>query len=116
MDINKQISQYIKSSEVNKTINPEKQGRHILGHELYIEGRSYLLDGVNPQELVDIYHGTGIAYFSDKGKWNQKETIELKENIAICIDPLTNVKEYTNRFTIHYSKTGTHIVPSKRSA
>ncbi|MCL1986396.1 MAG: polymorphic toxin type 50 domain-containing protein [Firmicutes bacterium] len=76
------ILQYVKSSAVNKNINPEKQGRHILGHELYIEGRSYLLDGVNPQELVDIYHGTGEPKTTKKGEWKNKEYIEATSYIV----------------------------------
>jgi len=114
MDINKQISQYIKSSEVNKNINPEKQGRHILGHELYIEGRSYLLDGVNPQELVDIYHGTGEPRKTHQNTWKNKEYIETSNYIGIDINPSTGEQTITDCFIIHYSKTGTHIVPTKR--
>ena len=114
MDINKQISQYIKSSEVNKNINPEKQGRHILGHELYIEGRSYLLDEVNPQELVDIYHGTGDVKTDRNGNWDNKEYITASINIGVDVNPKTGMHTVTNRFAIHYSKTGTHIVPTER--
>lgn len=110
-----EIKQFIRSIAVNKTINPEKQNRHILGSGSYINGRSYLLDGVDAQALVDMYHGTGYVPLNHAGKWKNKETVSLDHWIAVNVNPVTGEKNVTNRFTIHYSRTGTHVVPSERS-
>ncbi|MCL2015610.1 MAG: polymorphic toxin type 50 domain-containing protein [Defluviitaleaceae bacterium] len=112
--MNMEILKHIKSPAVDKIINPEKQGRHILGHRLYIDGRSYLLDGVDPQELVDKYHGTGDIKVDRNGNWDSKEYVTALIDIGVDIDPKTGQQTITNRFTIHYSKTGTHIVPTER--
>jgi hypothetical protein len=111
----KNIRKHIKSDEIDKSVNMEKQNRHIRGSDSYVEGRSYLLDGINPQELVDMYHGTGEEKFTQSGKWKNKEVITADSNIGINIDPATGMESITNKFTIHYSKTGTHIVPAERS-
>ena len=108
-----EISDFIKSDAVNKTINPEKQSRHILGSNGYIPGRSYLFDSVDAQELVDKYHGTGRAEISRMGMWKNVENVTADRNIGVRIDPKTGEETPTNRFTIHYSKTGTHVVPAK---
>ena len=109
-----EIRQYIKSDEVSKTINPEKQSRHIASSDGYIQGRSYLLEGIDVQELVDKYHGTGEIRFTKAGEWIGKEFIVVEENIGVDVNPVTDTRTITNRFLIHYSKTGTHIVPAKR--
>ena len=110
-----EIKQFIRSTAVNKTINPEKQSRHILDSSGYIDGRSYLLDCVDAQALVDKYHGTGYVPLNHDGTWKNKETVSLDHWIAVNVNPVTGEKNLTNRFTIHYSRTGTHIVPSERS-
>ena len=111
----KEIRSYICSDEVSKIVNPEKQSRHIIGSTGYIKGRSYLLPGVDAQELVDRYHGTGEIRFTKAGDWIKKEFITTRNNIGVEINPVTGTETVTNRFLIHYSKTGVHIVPAKRS-
>jgi hypothetical protein len=109
------IRERIASGDVSITINPEKQNRHIKGSDGYIDGRSYLLDGVDAQELVDRYHGTGYVLLNDANKMRiSKENIITDYNIGVRINPKTGEETLTNRFTIHYSKTGVHIVPTKR--
>jgi len=113
--INNIIYERIKSSEINKAINAEKQSRHIRDSGGYVEGRSYLLDGVDAQALVDRYHGTGKARLNKtKTEWTSKEFVVADRDIGVSINPSTGVESLTNRFTIHYSKTGTHIVPTER--
>ena len=109
-----EISDLIKSDAVNKTINLEKQSRHVRESAGYVVGRSYLLPGVDAQELVDKYHGTGETWVSKSGVWKQKETVRVSTNIGVNIDLHTAKETITNRFTIHYSRTGSHIVPSER--
>ena len=108
-----EIRAYIRSDAVDKKINPEKQNRHIKESTGYIVGRSYLLPDIDAQELVDMHHGTGHIAVS-KSIWKNKETVMANFDIGVEIDMNTMEETITNRFTIHYSKTGTHIVPSKR--
>ncbi len=109
------IRAYIKSDTVSKTINTEKQNRHIRGSDDYVVGRSYIHGTCETaQELVDAYHGTGLPQFTRKGEWNKKEVASADHEIGINVDEDTGVELSTNRFVIHYSKTGTHIVPTKK--
>lgn len=107
----KEIREYIKSDDCNKKILEGRQGKHIKGHNNY-EGKSYLLDGVDPQELVNRYAGTGEFKFSASSmKWTEKEFIVSEDNIGVSIDPETGKETITNYFSISYAKKGTHIVP-----
>ena len=109
-----QTKKLIRSDKINKTINAEKQNRHMRDNSGYIEGRSYLLKGIDAQRLVDKYHGTGRPEISMSGIWKNVETVTADRNIGVNINPETGEETVTNRFTIHYSKTGTHIVPAER--
>ena len=106
------VRERIKSDKINKIINNEKQNRHIRNNEGYVEGRSYLFEGVDAQELVNKYHGTGEAKFTELGIWKNKEIITLNRNIGASINPANGEAIPTNKFVIHYSKTGTHVVPT----
>ena len=104
----------------NLQINQGSQDKHILGTNNYkteLENgrkKSYLLDNIDPQELVNKYAGTGKIKRNRNGKWTNKEFVEHTENIGYFVDMETGKEIPTNRFTIHYSKKkGTHIVPSK---
>ena len=109
------IRALIKSDAITKVVNEQKQNRHILESPGYIKGRSYIYGDVETaQGLVDRYHGTGTPTFSKKQKWTSKEVVEADSIIGCDIDPDSGEISTTNRFTIHYSSTGTHVVPSKR--
>ena len=108
-----EIRAHIRSDAIVKKINPEKQSKHIKDSFGYIAGRSYLMPDIDAQELVDRYHGTGHIAWSG-GVWRNKETITVNFDIGIEVDIETGMETAANRFTIYYSKTGTHIVPSKR--
>jgi len=105
----------IKSDEIDKTVNAEKQSRHIRNSGGYVDGRSYLLDDVDPQELVDRYHGTGELKRDGNDVWTNKEFITLDYDIGVHLSPKTGEATSTNSFAIHYSRSGTHVVPSRRS-
>ena len=109
-----EIRRHIQSDAVNKNVNPEKQSRHDLNSSGYIQGRSYLLGNVNAQELVDRYYGTGEAKFNKTGEWKNKEIVSTNDDIGVLVNPNTGEEVATNSFTIHYSRTGTHIVPAPR--
>lgn len=104
--------EFIKSDEQPKTIEVGKQGKHILGHNNYIEGRSYLTISLEEaQELVNKYAGTGILELDSKGNWKNREVIETDKEIGVNVSIIDGSETKTNSFKIHYSKKGTHIVP-----
>ncbi|WP_277287161.1 polymorphic toxin type 50 domain-containing protein [Sneathia sanguinegens] len=101
---------YIKT-KAKLTVNQGKQGKHILGHNNY-QGGSYVFDTIDIQKLVNKYAGNGDLKIS-KNKWNNIEFIEYNENIGIFVNIDKTERYETKRFSIHYSKTGVHIVPRK---
>lgn len=102
----------IKSDETPKNIAIGSQGKHIKGHNNYIEGRSYItVSEKEIQELVNKYAGTGKLLKSAKGEWRHQEIIKCTKIIGVDINNLTGIETKTKYFKIHYSKKGTHIVP-----
>ncbi|GAB6170075.1 polymorphic toxin type 50 domain-containing protein [Clostridium carnis] len=110
----KETREYIRTTQP-LGIDVGKQGKHILGHNNYIEGRSYLnIFLEEAQELVNKYAGTGIIRLNQKGEWDGKEIIKADKDIGVNVNNRTNVRSNTNRFKIHYSKKGIHIVPMEK--
>lgn len=102
----------IASGEIKLEINHEKQARHIKG-DGYIEGRSYLtISEAEAQEIINKQHGTGHIHSNKNGQI--KETITCDKIIGIDVDLISKAETPTNSAKIHYSKTGTHLVPSIR--
>lgn len=102
----------IKAGQISTNIESGKQGKHIVGHNNYIPGRSYLTVSEDQvQNLVNRYAGTGRMQRDRKDKWSHKEIIISDETIGISVDPVTGEEKETNKFVIHYSKKGAHIVP-----
>jgi len=102
------------SDRTIKTINAGHQNKHIKTSKGYIPGRSYIYGDVETaQRLVDKYHGTGQLVFNRKGEWAKRETVTHDSAIGVCVDPSTLAEMATRRFTIHYGKNGSHIVPAK---
>ncbi len=97
-----------------KKINPEKQNRHLKDSDGYVEGRSYLYGTLeDAQRLVDEYSGTGVAIISkSSGEWKHKEVVTCSKEIGVKVNPQSGMESPTKRATIHYSKTGTHVVPT----
>ena len=110
------LKERLRSSETNKTIHEGKQGKHIIGHNNYTEGRSYLNINMDEiQELVNKYAGTGRIIRSGKdGRWQNKEKIVLDHDIGQFISSYEDLNEPTNAVMIVYSKDGTHIIPARR--
>lgn len=98
-------------TQYNLKINDGRQGKHILGHNNYESGKSYLKKGIDPQELVDKYAGTGkIRRSSKTHKWIGKQFFEHNKTVGYVLVDGNWVE--TNYFSIEYSKKyGTHIVP-----
>lgn len=102
----------IKAGQISTNIEEGKQGKHILGHNNYIPGRSYLtISESEIRELVNRYAGTGRMQRDKKDRWAYKEIITSDTIIGVSVDPVSGVGKETNRFVIHYAKKGVHIVP-----
>ena len=102
----------IKAGKISTKIESGKQGKHIVGHNNYIPGRSYLtIPEDQAQNLVNKYAGTGRMQRDRKDRWSHKEIIISDEIIGMSVDPVTGEEKETNKFVIHYSKKGVHIVP-----
>lgn len=118
--INNKVSQ-IKSdlSDVTlpKALNVGNQNKHIPGSHSYNpkDNRSYIFGDLNAaQEFVNQYSGTGFFKFDSKNNWTKKEFIEADADIGMFFDKRSESYVSTNRFSIHYGKNGTHIVPARR--
>jgi hypothetical protein len=91
-------------------INPDKQGRHMLG-ENYIEGRSAITISIDDlQSLVHQFAGTGNIVLDRKGEWKKQEIVDLGYEIGYTVNK-EGRKVKTSKVKIHYSKTGVHVVP-----
>lgn len=113
----RKIQDRLASDAQPKVIDSGKQGKHILGHNNYIPGRSYLtITEKEAQQLVDRYAGTGMIQRDRNGNFANRELIVADRNVGINIDPKTGKETATNRFYIYYSKTGVHIVPTLKGA
>lgn len=94
-------------------VHSGKQGKHIVGHNNFIKGRSYLT--ISEDEVLKLVReksGTGKIIRSKDGKYLSKEKIKVKENIGVYVD-LDGKEIPTNAFIIHYAKDGVHIVPAR---
>ena len=89
-------------------IDIAKQAKHILG-PAYKQGRSIITHS-DPQKLINEFAGTGYKIFN-QGKL-QKEVVDFGQVIGKNIDSKTGQVLNTTRGTIHYGKSGTHIVPA----
>ena len=109
----KRLQKRIQSS-YNLTIHEGKQGKHILGHNNYIDGRSYITVSLDEaQQLVNKYAGTGEIQRDGNNKWIKQELIRADKDIGVVLN-LKADNAPTSKFVIHYSKNGTHIVPTNR--
>ncbi len=106
------LKQAVASGSLPLTINPEKQARHMLaeGELAKPDGRSYLtVDLETAQQIINRYYATGdVTYVPSSSKF--KELIET--DIMLGIDGRSGTP--TNQAFINYSKTGTHLVPTKK--
>lgn len=109
------IRQKIRSNPDSLVINEEKQARHIKDSGGYIAGRSYItVDKEQLQKIVDSYAGTGELQRDKSDRFTNKEIITIDQQIGVSVDKETGNETPTNRAYIHYSNTGTHVVPTAR--
>lgn len=105
------VEEAIRSGEVSKTVNKDKQKRHTKSDHL--PGRSYLDGDIEyAQKLVDKYGGKSIAILDKHKNWTRKEKFDDSNIIGTHVDP-DGTETRTNKGVIAYSKTGTHVYPRK---
>lgn len=104
------LQERIRSGEYNLKVNGQ-QNKHILGHHDYKLGRSYLLDDVDAQELVNKYAGTGSIQRDRKNRWRNQEIISISDFVGFNMPEKNGQIELTRTFKIMYGKKGVHIVP-----
>ena len=106
------LKKKIANGEISLKINPEKQNRHVLGTKEYKNGRSYITISIDEAEsIVESKYATGKVTVSKSGQI--KETLFENKIIGMDLD-FDGSEHETNGFKIHYSKTGTHIVPYRK--
>lgn len=100
VDISKATKTATNFKSFPKKIHIGKQGKHILGHNNYQKGKSILnISTSDAQKLINKYSGKGRKIGTSR------ETVNFKKVIGKSYD--------TTVGTIHYSKSGTHLVPEK---
>ena len=113
----KRIQNRLQSNPAYTTLKTGQQGKHIIGHNNYIAGRSYLTVSMDEaQELIKQYVGTGKLKRDKKGRWTHKEFVTVDRVIGYIVpsdggDPIP-----TRRFSINYAtgkSKGAHMVPAK---
>lgn len=110
----KKLQNHLASDKQIKAIESGKQGKHILGHNNYKPGKSYLtITEAEAQALVNKHSGKGEILRDRKGNWSNKELAQAEKAIGVVLD-ISGNSAPTTRFIIHYSKIGTHIVPTLR--
>lgn len=119
------IRKRIGSEQYPLKIHKGRQNKHIPGTNEFKQYQKHfadigeygparlVIDSETAQKLIDHYHGSGILLRRKDGTWNEKELITVYPDvIGISVNNLTGAEVDTTVFTIHYSKKGTHIVPS----
>lgn len=91
---------------INKLINIGKQGKHIVGHNNYIVGKSILTE--DAQLLLDAFHSGNIK--SSRIINDVKTQVDFGKEIGTIVKDGVTIP--TTNGIIHNSKTGAHIVPS----
>ncbi len=107
----------IDSGEFPTKLDKEKQGRHVIGNPAYEkriangEFPSYIT--VNKMKIQEIINSKSLTGKVQKLKDGQyQELITADENFGVFCSLVTHEKIKTNRGVIHYSKDGTHLVPT----
>lgn len=62
--------------------------------------------------MVEKHAGTGEVLLTEDNRWKSKEIVVVDKIIGVPVDQKTAKETSANAFTIHYSKTGVHIVPT----
>lgn len=107
----------IASGELPLSVKEGDQGKHVRGHNNYDPSRGEVDGGMTAaRALVRRYHGRGEvhAHIDKDGNLSAREVCQAEGRIGVWRDR-SGVEAPTDRFTIHYSKRGTHVVPAAPS-
>lgn len=107
----------ISRGELPLSVKEGDQGKHVRGHNNFDPTRSELDGGMEAaRALVRRYHGTGEmhAHLDSAGNLSVREVCQAEGRIGTWRDERGS-EALTDRFTIHYSKRGAHVVPSEPS-
>lgn len=94
------------------------QEKHVPGSNGFIPSRGEIRGGlVAAKALIKRYSLSGVMHagYDKKGVLQAKEVCQADGIIGVWRDSVTGESSLTDRFTIHYSAKGTHIVPAKPS-
>jgi hypothetical protein len=89
-----------------------KQGKHVPGHNNFEPGKSTLNLPLDWLDHPDEFLGTGTPRKGAPGMPGYQEVVDLRRvigNYCTLTDP---VGVPTTKITVHYSKTGFHVVPA----
>lgn len=95
-----------KATGIGTNIHDGSQGKHIVGHNNYIKGKSTINQNINPQELLNGIHEGRYPVISRGARGNP--VVDFRKNIGT--DAITELN--TNFGTVHSGKKGVHIVPT----
>lgn len=115
----KDLQKAIENQTVSIKIDRRKQLVHDKNSNVFKSNcskgifKSYLYPGIDAQKIADMYK-TGIS-FSQPDKSGIRTVVNCDYDIGCCVDKKTGKGTPTNRATIHFSRTGTHVVPAMRS-
>lgn len=99
----------IRSGKQSLTVISSLQERHLV--DSATPGRSFIIGELaDAQRLVDRYAGTGTFGKTKNGDFEKKETVITDMPTGMAVLKNNDIVS-TSTFTIHYRKTGTHIVP-----
>lgn len=85
-----------------------KQAKHLRGQPNHDASKSTITVSITQlQQLVELKAGTGSWYPSNR------EAVDFEVVIGIHRNLKTGYGRPTTRGTIHYSKTGAHVVPAE---
>jgi len=85
-----------------------QQGKHIKGHNNFIEGRSYFNEGIDPNDLLQGVHNGKFPIVGTGSRGNP--IVDFGSPIGV--DGRTG--QIVQRAQIHYGKNGAHLVPDGR--
>ena len=89
-------------------VNPEKQARHM--QSTAPQDKSYFYDWVDVEELYRQHKMTSGFRIQNGIRQKNYELIDINPEEKIGLDAYSG--ESINGFTIHYSKTGAHLIPT----
>lgn len=107
------IADAIRNGTVSPKMNPQKQAKHVKTDPRYIPGRSYIDAPLAEIETeIEKLCLTGDPVVSRNGEWQNTEHVvsDTLSGVVLDMDTGEEIGE-THEFTLHYGKTGTHLVP-----